>query len=223
MPARRLLVHDGEEPVARLAIVARRTPQGLDEAEQRGERGAQLVTRIGDEIGTHLLAPFRGGEIVQGNDDGAGGDMRAERRDAGAELALDRQAEGELDEPLALAAQYRIDGGEHCGMAQARGKVPADELTAEHLVRRLVGAHYPSALVKQEHRIGKRGENGLGRGELSAAVGETLPRDAGQPADRPPQLGNQWNATDDERRRLLVVRHQLDRGAQRGETREQRM
>src|SRR5437868_5803109 len=114
--------------------------------------------------------------------------MRAERRDAGAQLALDRQAEGKLDEPVALAAQYRIDGGEHRGMAQARGKVSADELAAEHLVCRLVGAYHPSALVKQEHRIGKRGENGLGRRELSAAVGKTLPRDARQPADRPPQL-----------------------------------
>src|SRR5260221_7867573 len=49
-------------PGSRLASVARRTRRGLDEGEQRGERGAQFVTRIGDEIGTHLLAPFRSEE-----------------------------------------------------------------------------------------------------------------------------------------------------------------
>ena len=53
--ARRLLLHDGEETIARRRVAARRALQRFDEARQRRQRGAQLVARIGDEIGTHLF------------------------------------------------------------------------------------------------------------------------------------------------------------------------
>ena len=57
--ARGLPVHDREKPLARLGVVARRAAQGLDKAGQRGERRAQLVARIGDEVGAHLLGAFQ--------------------------------------------------------------------------------------------------------------------------------------------------------------------
>src|SRR5690606_42133311 len=41
--APRLILHDGEKPLASLCIVARRSLQRLDEARQRGKRRAQLV------------------------------------------------------------------------------------------------------------------------------------------------------------------------------------
>ena len=53
----RLRLHDLEEPLARGGVVARRPLQGFDEAGQRGERSAQLVAGIGDEVGAHLLDP----------------------------------------------------------------------------------------------------------------------------------------------------------------------
>ncbi len=50
-----LFAHDGEKLVARPRIVARRTLQRLDEAEHRGERRAQFVAGVGDEVGAHAL------------------------------------------------------------------------------------------------------------------------------------------------------------------------
>ena len=55
--AGRLPLHDGEEFLARRGIVLGGALQRLDEAEQRGERRAQFVAGIGDEVGAHFLDP----------------------------------------------------------------------------------------------------------------------------------------------------------------------
>ena len=57
-------MHDGEKAVMRPAVVARWTPQGLDEAEESGEGGAQLMARIGHKVGPHLLAALGRRQIV---------------------------------------------------------------------------------------------------------------------------------------------------------------
>ena len=75
-----LRLHDAEEAFARRRIVARRALQGLDEAGERGERRAQLVAGIGDEVGAHLLDPPDRREIVHGDDHDAG--AAARRRQA---------------------------------------------------------------------------------------------------------------------------------------------
>ena len=64
--APRLLLHDGQEALARFGVVARRALQRLDEAGQGGERRAQFVAGIGDEVGAHLLDPAQRREIVKG-------------------------------------------------------------------------------------------------------------------------------------------------------------
>ena len=61
----RLRLHDVEKALARGGVVARRPLQGFDEAGQRGERRAQLVAGIGDEVGAHLLDPPQRREIVE--------------------------------------------------------------------------------------------------------------------------------------------------------------
>ena len=62
-----LLVHDAEEALARLGIVLGRALQRVDEAGQRGERRAQLVAGIGDEVGAHLLDPAQRRLVVEGH------------------------------------------------------------------------------------------------------------------------------------------------------------
>ena len=53
------LVHDLQELLARRRVVAGRPAQRLDEARNRGERRAQLVAGIGDEVGAHAVDPAR--------------------------------------------------------------------------------------------------------------------------------------------------------------------
>ena len=52
---RRLLRHDAEEALLRRRVVGRRAAQRLDEADQPGQRRAQLVAGIGDEVGAHAF------------------------------------------------------------------------------------------------------------------------------------------------------------------------
>src|SRR5262249_49815005 len=62
--AARLSFHYFDDPFARYRIVARRALQGIDKAGERGERRAQFVAGVGDEIGAHLLDPPQRREIL---------------------------------------------------------------------------------------------------------------------------------------------------------------
>ena len=68
----RLLVHDAEE--AR-AIGGVGEVQRLDDADERGQRRAQLVAGVGDEIGAHPLGGVLDAAVLQPHEaaGGAGG------------------------------------------------------------------------------------------------------------------------------------------------------
>jgi hypothetical protein len=61
--------HGGEEALARDRIVPCRTLQCLDEAADRRQRGADLVTHIGDEIAHQALRHVLGGALPQHQQD----------------------------------------------------------------------------------------------------------------------------------------------------------
>src|ERR671923_1715826 len=63
-----LRLHDGKETLARRRIVARRAAQRVDESRQRGKRRAQLMARIGHEVGAHFLDATQRREIVEGEE-----------------------------------------------------------------------------------------------------------------------------------------------------------
>ena len=84
-------MHDREKPLARFRVVAGGSAQRLDEADQRRERGAQLVARIGDEVGPHLLGPLQFRDVVQGQyRDRAVGRGMVDAGKTCAQLPLDR-------------------------------------------------------------------------------------------------------------------------------------
>ena len=60
-----LHAHDVEEFLARLGIVLGVALERVDEAGDRGQRRAQLVAGIGDEIGPRLLGPLACRQIVE--------------------------------------------------------------------------------------------------------------------------------------------------------------
>ena len=69
--------------------------QRLDEAAQRGERRPELVARIGDEIGAHLVDALALGEVAQQDEDVAAALAAArERRDGRRHAPADRHALG---------------------------------------------------------------------------------------------------------------------------------
>ncbi len=107
---------------ARPGVVARRSLQGLDKAEQRSQRRAQLMARVGDEIDAHAFEPARLRQVAQGQDQGRLEAIVAERRDADFEGAFDRHF-FEPDHPFGAAAgPHPRDGIEHVGRPQAAGE-----------------------------------------------------------------------------------------------------
>jgi hypothetical protein len=56
-----------QKALAGLSVIPGRALQRLNEPRKRSERRAQLVTRIGHEIRTHLFNPADRGEVMQGH------------------------------------------------------------------------------------------------------------------------------------------------------------
>ena len=67
--ARGLLGHDRQEALPRAGIALGAALKRLDEAAQRRERRPELVARIGDEIGAHLVDALALGEVAQQDED----------------------------------------------------------------------------------------------------------------------------------------------------------
>ena len=124
-----LRLHDAEEAFARRRIVARRALQGVDEAGERGERRAQLVADIGDEVGAHLLDPPDRREIVDGDDHDAGAAAAAGQRDGRNERlgeARRRQPRRKLDALRLAGEDGRADRIDQLGHAKRdRGRLAA--------------------------------------------------------------------------------------------------
>ena len=109
----RLLAHDAEEFVARVTASSRAGPcKRLDKTEQRGERRAQLVAGVGDEVDAHALDAPRFGQIAQAHDGGRLEPFDLHRRDMRFKPAFHRQT-FDPDGLLRLAA------GEHARHASS--------------------------------------------------------------------------------------------------------
>ena len=84
-----LLGHDGEEAALGCPVVRRGTLEGLNEADQRGERGAELVARVGDEVGAAALGGTLLGAVGQHHQHTAAiGQRWIDQADMGAELSV---------------------------------------------------------------------------------------------------------------------------------------
>ena len=65
--ARRLFFHDPQKALLGCGIVRRRSAQGFQKPGQRGERRAQFVGDVGNQIDPHPVGPDLGGQVAQEN------------------------------------------------------------------------------------------------------------------------------------------------------------
>ncbi len=167
--------HGRQEARARLGVVARRPGEGVDEAAQRGERGSQLMARVGDEVLAHALDHQLLGELAQA-DQGGRLAPQPDRHDQDAEGAgrRPRQLQGELG--LAVTLERLVDRGQKPRIAQARLDRPGDRRLTEQRRRRLVGADHLAPAADQQQGVGKRVEQGreqsIGLGAALALLGQ---------------------------------------------------
>ncbi len=170
----RLARHDAQEARAdRRLVGAVGILERLDEADQAGERRAQFVAGVGDEIDAHPLGRARRAMIAE---------PHQPRR-------LAERQHGQRPHPVRIAEPDQLDAaagmafaGEQVGrgrVADREADVVVDDMLAEHRDRRGIGAHHLPALDQQQ-RIVDRAEHVLdarpGRG------GGRRDRGLGQPA-----------------------------------------
>ena len=175
--ALRLLAHDPQEALARLGIVARRTLQRLDEAQQRGERRAQLVTGVGDEVGAHAFDAPRLGQVAQRDDRGGRISFDAKRRDQRLEPAFDGQP---LDPQRlfgASALEHPAERVQHIGRAQASRQRLALAQRRQAARARRVGGGDALAHVDEEDRLRQRVDQRAQRRVFLKGLGVPLRRD----------------------------------------------
>ena len=160
-------LHDVEEPLPRLGVVAGRALQGLDEAQHRGQRRAQLVARIGDEIGAHGLEPPGRGEVAEEQDDpgldiGMAGRIGLQRADMDLEGPLGRDPLRILDPQGLPRVEDLLDAVEHIRAAQGEGQGMPCLQAGQERVGGLVGLEHHRPRVHQDDGIRDMGQNRLG-------------------------------------------------------------
>ena len=172
-----LIAHDRQELVARPRVRVRRALQGLDEAEQRGERRAQFMAGVGDEVGAHALDAPRFREIAHGQkrrDDLVG--LGGERGDADLEQPLDGHALAP-ERGLRLARQFDVpDRIDDIGRAQRQHERFANPQRGQQRERGLVGGGGASVLADDDRGLGHRAQQLAGERPSDLTVELTMLR-----------------------------------------------
>jgi hypothetical protein len=150
-----LLQHDAQEPLGRRRVRARRTHQRFDEARERGERRAQLVAGVGDEIGPHARQRELLGDVVE----------RDEKE--GGRIGQPHRADGDRIDPLGIAALAVGDGRalplrgaperlHELRRAEREGQGIAGPRGGKFAPRQAVGEAQGSARIEHEDRARRR-------------------------------------------------------------------
>ena len=157
--ARGLLGHDRKEALARARIAFGAALQRLDEAAQRSERRPELVARIGDEIGPHLVDALDFGQVAEQHEDVDGTGLLAflrQGRDRRRHAAADRNALGIGDRHGAAALRRGGDGVEEFRGSDDGGDVVPLAQRREQAARLGIAEEDVSARTEQDDRVRQR-------------------------------------------------------------------
>ena len=133
--------------------------QRLDEAAQRSERRPELMARIGDEIGPHLVDALDFGQVAEQYEDIDGAVRLASSRQ-GSDRCRHAAADGNA---LGIGHGHRAakpgrgrDGIEEFRRPEHRGDVTAFAQRCEQAARLGVAEPHMAARAEQDDRVGKR-------------------------------------------------------------------
>ena len=140
---RRLGMHDAEKALARPRIFLGRPLQRIDETRQRGQRRAQFVAGIGDEIGAHFLDPAQRRLVVERHQHAFVGAAEQgghrHRRDDQFHPAIDRHV-------VEIGRAPRFGGRDR--LAQRGDDFGRAQRELGELVRRSAGASWAAAALR---------------------------------------------------------------------------
>ncbi len=140
--------------------------------EQRGERRAQFVAGIGDEIGAHFLDPAQRREVVKGHQHQIGlrrARLALDRHHDGLEPAVERHALGIDDALLFALRRGAADGLDQFGHPQRERNRLALPQRRRQRAGALVERQHAAVAVERDDRIGQPGDEGAQ--QIVAALG----------------------------------------------------
>ena len=141
--------------------------QGIGVAADGGERRAQFVRDIGDEITPDLVGASEVGDVVQHHDHAlAGTRHRPEPRH---EVACDVAMRGELDGQRPATVEDAPNRGRHLGLAQRLDVRAAQRIAveAQHAAGGVVDELQVAVAVADEHAFDHAGQDGVHAGAVA--------------------------------------------------------
>ncbi len=141
--------------------------------DKRGERRAQFVAGIGDEVGAHFLDAAQRREIVKCHQHQIGpvqAGLALDRHHDGLEPAVERAALGIVDALLFAARRGAADRLDQFGHAQRQRHRLALPQRRRQGARVLVERQHPAVAVERDDRIGQAGDHGAER--IVGALGD---------------------------------------------------
>ena len=149
----RLVVHDLQEACAERRVFARFLAERLDIAEDRGERGAQFVAGIGDEIDPHTLGGIIAGLVDQVDDALTAGSAKPPAlRDSHLPALVERAETNQIDRFHSAGFKRADKPFGSGGMADGEAHILPDDMPAEQCAGRCIGLHY-AALRHDQDRL----------------------------------------------------------------------
>jgi len=123
----RLVRHDPQEPRLSRRVVGSRAAQGVNKADQAGQRRAQLVAGVGHEVGPHPLHGTLPGAVGHDGDDApAIGQGRVQGHDRRIDLPRHGHRQAEFGCLVLALAGRAVNGGAQPGVAQHRRHLAAE-------------------------------------------------------------------------------------------------
>ena len=185
-----LLVHLAQEPPRHRLVLDRAVPQRLHQRLDRGERRAQLVRDVGDEVAPRRLQPSQLGQVVQHQQRQRLG--HAPHRGGGGAQRPAPRAELDLGGPRPVVAQHPVDQRGQLVVARDRDERPAEHVVlgrrAEQPLRRAIGQDDPAVRVDHQQAVPHRLQDGRQLAALLRDERDRLLQLVGHPVERPPEL-----------------------------------
>ncbi len=165
---------------AMLRLLHRPVLEGLDEAPDRGERGAQLVGGVRDEILPDLLQLVPAGDVVEREDRAVRRSGLAGEGHRGQGVGLGHPSELHLDQASLSRPKHLLDHRADLLLVNDLGVVPPERVPKlEPAAQRLVGHQNDPPVLHREDAVLHRGEDRLDPGLVPRVLVEPLLQQVG--------------------------------------------
>ena len=148
-----LVLHERQEALARDLVLLGRALQRFDEAQERGQRRAQFVACMGDEIGAHALGLLLARQVPEQYEDHLLRLEGAYGGDISFEMARHGHMQFVIDTPRAAMLENRLHRVQYGGGPYGGRNVLVVRVHVEKIPRLAIGARHHAMGIEQHDGI----------------------------------------------------------------------